>query len=39
MELQEAVRWQELVRASRSVDITQNQKPSFWHKFFSRFQL
>lgn len=39
MELQEAVRWQELIRASRTSDDTPHQKTSFWHKFFGKFQM
>lgn len=39
MELQEAVRWQELIRATRTSDDAPHQKPSFWNKFFSKFQL
>lgn len=39
MELQEAVRWQELIRASRTVDISQKSKESIWRKFFSKFLL
>lgn len=38
MELQEAVRWQELMRATRTVDITQKSN-SIWRKFFSKFLL
>lgn len=39
MELQEAVRWQELIRASRTVDLSQKSKESIWRKFFSKFLL
>lgn len=36
MELQEAVRWTEMIRASRSVDINPKSKESIWRKFFNK---
>lgn len=39
MELQEAVRWTEMIRASRSVDINPKTKESIWRKFFNKLLL
>lgn len=39
MELQEAVRWTEMIRASRSVDIGPKTKESIWRKFFNKLLL
>lgn len=39
MELQEAVRWTEMIRASRSVDINPKSKESIWRKFFNKLLL
>lgn len=39
MELQDAVRWTEMIRASRSVDINPKAKESIWRKFFNKLLL
>lgn len=39
MELQDAVRWTEMIRASRSVDINPKTKESIWRKFFNKLLL
>lgn len=40
MELQDAVRWTEMIRASRSGEINPKAKEgSFWRKFFNKLLL
>lgn len=39
MELQDAVRWTEMIRASRSGDINPKSKESIWRKFFNKLLL
>ena len=39
MELQEAVRWTEMIRASRSGEINPKTKESIWRKFFNKLLL
>lgn len=39
MELQDAVRWTEMIRASRSGDINPKAKESIWRKFFNKLLL
>lgn len=39
MELQDAVRWTEMIRASRSGEINPKAKESIWRKFFNKLLL
>ncbi|XP_055324140.1 JNK-interacting protein 3 isoform X3 [Sitodiplosis mosellana] len=39
MELQDAVRWTEMIRASRTVDMNPKAKESIWRKFFNKLLL
>lgn len=39
MELQEAVRWSEMIRATRTGDMNPKSKESFWRKFFNKLLL